>query len=414
MPSIDINLGHPGANKIVETLSSINGRGYIRFQKQCLIYHVSLNEIEDISEHTEMVKIFAFDESQKRARYSYIFVNEYINLEMARYFLLRPELQNYKHRVWTDLVNSDVHHPDKTQPRAYGFKLNYFCYYCIEGEEGIGSLDKVFDNPAAIKTVEEIFPDVTNNFNGHVMRITAPPAPPLVLISPSKSNPKVNIIQGQQKTILEGIAGKYNFTYSLYSSPGGSTGFKLANGSWSGVMGEILNGKADIGLSVAISYDRNEIADFTASVFYAFLVLVSTKPIPFFEWQAIFYPFKDTAWVALITSTILTLYLYQFLHNKSLPLEVPSRKKWKSKLEIIKEIKTEKMTDFNAFYMTVGSLLEQGIQIKISIKYQVSSEIDKSNCNAEINNIFLSQAFHFDLTRCLLECLQRSGCFSAS
>lgn len=274
--------------------------------------------------------------------------------------MLQPELKNYKHRVWTDIVNSDFHNPDANQPGEYGFKFYHFCYYCADGEEGIGSFDKIYETPTEIQTMEEVFPDVTKNFQKHVLKITAPPAPPLVLIIPSKSNPKVNAIHGQQKAILEGIANKHNFTYTLYSAPGGSTGSKLPNGSWSGVMGEILNGRADIGLSVAIAYDRSEIADFTVSVFYAFLVLVSTKPIPFFEWEAIFYPFKATAWLALIAATVLTLYLYQYLHNKALPLEVPSRKRWKSKQEIRQEIKKERMTNFNAFYMTVGSLLEQG------------------------------------------------------
>jgi len=60
-----------------------------------------------------------------------------------------------------------------------------------------------------------------------------------------------------------------------------------------------------------------QVADFTVSAYYGFLVLVSTKPSPFFEWKAIFYPFQTRAWLAIIASTLLTVLAYRFFLNSA-------------------------------------------------------------------------------------------------
>jgi hypothetical protein len=347
----------------VEKLNTKTGRGQIRYQKQCFLYAISLHEFKPEKETSEFISIFNHTESNRRARYSYILVTEYVQNNAARDFLKHPQLKNYPHRAWTDIVPLDLYHPDEHLPRRSSFTFYFYCYYCKHGQEGISSTGHVYENPTDISNLQEVFPDVTSNLMGRKLKVTAPPAPPLVLISPSKSNPKENTIQGQQQHILEGMATKYNFTYSLFTSH--QTGSKLPNGTWTGVMGEILYGRADIGLSVATAYDRNEIADFTSSVFYAFLVLVSTKPVPVFEWEAIFYPFKDTAWLALIGSMLVTFFLYQYFHNHALQYEVPFRQRWRSRFEMLAEIRRQLMTNFKTFYMTVGSMLEQGDTLKL-------------------------------------------------
>lgn len=233
----------------------------VRYGKHCLIYEVFLRGRKH---NYQDLEAFLIPESQERATNSYIIVNEKYNLEGAEKFLLEPKLKNYRYRIWLNVVS----HKDLT-----AFSFSYFCFYCNDGKRGVISTGKIYHEAVDLQNEKELFPDVTINLNGHTLRITAPPAPPLVLITPSKTDSKKYEIHGQQENIVYDIAGKYNFTCHFYPVPGGSTGSKLPNGTWNGVMGEILYEKADIGLTVATAYERRNIADFTVSVFYAFLVV---------------------------------------------------------------------------------------------------------------------------------------------
>lgn len=58
---------------------------------------------------------------------------------------------------------------------------------------------------------------------------------------------------------------KFNFTYNIFVSTGedgnfggGGTGFQLANGTWIGVTGDLISGKADIGLVTSNTPKRSK------------------------------------------------------------------------------------------------------------------------------------------------------------
>lgn len=329
-----------------------------RFLEQCIVYIIRpdlvkptiLNSIETIFTRTDLIS---------RSENSYIFLSNYLYPNLARKFLRSPHLKHFKYRVWTDLIppRKIYNHHQLNQSESnekIKFHFTNFCFFCAHsgGKAGLIKSAKLYLTAGEILTRAEIFPDVFKDFEGATLKVTAPIAPPLVVILPSHKNSATNTIQGMEANILNSIAGKFNFSSQLYTSPGGLTGAILPNGTWTGIMGEILNGKADMGLSIATSYDRNKEASFTTSVFDAFLVLVSVKPSPIFYWIAIFYPFTVTTWCALIFSIGFTIYFFKRIHDAALKAENPRKIKITGK--------DEKINFFRAFYLTFGSLVEQG------------------------------------------------------
>lgn len=320
----------------------------VKHNKQCIIYEVYVGESSQ--DDQQLPHYFSLRQLQQQGLDSYIFVNGGRHPERSAEFLMQTDLKSYPHRtlVTTKLFPESRHNYE-------GISFSYFCFYCRDGgTAALVPMGKVYGSPGEVNSISEIFPDVVNDLNGHTLRVTAPPAPPLALITPSKLGKNMFEIQGQQRNILYDISRQFNFSCYLYPVPGGSTGSELPNGTWNGVMGEILYGRADIGLTVSTSYERKDIADFTVPVFYAFLVLVSTK-LPVFEWQSIFYPFKSQVWSAIVVSTIGTLFLFKCVHNRSFLLENTKRQKPSTQSNTSFKI----LSCFEAFYLTVGSLLEQ-------------------------------------------------------
>ena len=55
-----------------------------------------------------------------------------------------------------------------------------------------------------------------------------------------------------------------SFEYELYMAPDGQYGEQDENGNWNGIMGELVNRKADIGLgAISVMAERESVIDFT-------------------------------------------------------------------------------------------------------------------------------------------------------
>ncbi|CAG7673170.1 unnamed protein product, partial [Allacma fusca] len=53
------------------------------------------------------------------------------------------------------------------------------------------------------------------------------------------------IFSGSNFAIIDSSSKKYNFTYDLEAPKGKSPGSKLKNGTWTGMLADVYNGKAD-------------------------------------------------------------------------------------------------------------------------------------------------------------------------
>ncbi|XP_021946694.1 uncharacterized protein LOC110844724 [Folsomia candida] len=121
-------------------------------------------------------------------------------------------------------------------------------------------------------------------------------------------------ISGNHYKVLESGALRFNFTYSLEISEGKSTGVKLGNGSWSGMMNDITEGACDIALVIAVTENRMKAADFTTPMGVSHLIFVSTVPFKSVSNVALLTPLHYKVWIFIgIAFTFQTLGIYLML-----------------------------------------------------------------------------------------------------
>ena len=100
--------------------------------------------------------------------------------------------------------------------------------------------------------------------------------------------------------IFNSIAKQLNFTYSIAMSRDRNWGsLNKENGEWNGIIRDIVDGEADIGVAfLTITKTRSEATDFMIpfySVLYGFFISKESS----YSWTAYFEPFTYNAWIAL-------------------------------------------------------------------------------------------------------------------
>lgn len=85
------------------------------------------------------------------------------------------------------------------------------------------------------RILPQLFPDMTSSHFGRPIRMSCPMVKFRIEIEWSASQGKYQLKRGYYKYWLDEAMKKFNFTPDVfYSSSGGSTGVRLANGTWSG------------------------------------------------------------------------------------------------------------------------------------------------------------------------------------
>lgn len=107
-----------------------------------------------------------------------------------------------------------------------------------------------------------------------------------------RQNPKSGTwesTRGIFKFPFDHLKYKYNFTPEYFpSSGGGGTGHKSKNGSWDGVVGDVLSGRADLGLSLGDTFHRHEVIGYTIPLSYPTLVFATGVPQPQYCWKSVY------------------------------------------------------------------------------------------------------------------------------
>ncbi|CAG7726603.1 unnamed protein product [Allacma fusca] len=89
--------------------------------------------------------------------------------------------------------------------------------------------------------------NVINLRNRHI-RISGSKGPPYCDVRTENGR---KIFSGAAFSIIDFSSKKYNFTYDLEAPKGKSTGIKLKNGTWTGMLADVYHGKADITITTA-------------------------------------------------------------------------------------------------------------------------------------------------------------------
>ncbi|XP_019408175.1 PREDICTED: glutamate receptor ionotropic, delta-2 [Crocodylus porosus] len=188
-----------------------------------------------------------------------------------------------------------------------------------------------------------------NNMRGVVLRVVTVLEEPFVMVSENVLG-KPKKYQGFSIDVLEALANYLGFKYEIYVAPDHKYGSPQEDGSWNGLIGELVFKRADIGISaLTITPDRENVVDFTTRYMdYSVGVLLrkAEKTVDMFACLA---PFDLSLW-ACIAGTVLLVGLLVYLLNWLNP----------PRLQMGSMTST---TLYNSMWFVYGSFVQQGGEV---------------------------------------------------
>jgi len=113
--------------------------------------------------------------------------------------------------------------------------------------------------------------------------------------------------RGVDMDVINLLMTRYNFSVTLMpSSNGGGTG-RLINGTWTGSVGDIYYGRADIGTPVAMTSERYSFVSYTKPYASTLLTFVVANPTRYYAWKSVYRPLGCDTWLMLAVCTVITL-----------------------------------------------------------------------------------------------------------
>ncbi|ROT77000.1 olfactory ionotropic receptor IR4 [Penaeus vannamei] len=169
-------------------------------------------------------------------------------------------------------------------------------------------LSRVRNHPDTFRFTEEVSLVVTG---GHW--------PPHLLVTEGEE-PGTFSMEGPMFSLLEALAEAMNFSYTLTRPPDGYWGAPLANGTWTGMVGQIhrkllpltsrgrvLPQEADLALGpFALTEARAEAATMTKAVFFDKLCIIGGGGRPESDPWGFLLPLAPAVWLALLLGMLLT------------------------------------------------------------------------------------------------------------
>ncbi|KAK3879795.1 hypothetical protein Pcinc_015668 [Petrolisthes cinctipes] len=157
-------------------------------------------------------------------------------------------------------------------------------------------------NPQTFSIWESLFPDRFPNTcqaTFHLCSWTAD-KPLLYLKSPD------NKIVGVQMNMIEQLANKLNFSYTLSHPPVDEMWGVMENGKWLGLLGMLHRGECNFTLnSFFTSIERNKAFSMSYNIIQDYVKIFMRVPAPLAEWANLVKPFSLLIWGLLVTATIL-------------------------------------------------------------------------------------------------------------
>ncbi|KAG7160557.1 Glutamate receptor ionotropic, delta-2-like 5 [Homarus americanus] len=112
-------------------------------------------------------------------------------------------------------------------------------------------------------------------------------------------------ITGPLANLMDAVAHSLNFTYKIVTPPDGTYGAHSANGSWSGMMGQVVRKEADVSLGpFAISWKRNQAVDFAHHYLFDYGSMIKSKGLPEIDPWGFLFPLQPKVWAALLAGLL--------------------------------------------------------------------------------------------------------------
>ncbi|GFS34637.1 lig_chan-Glu_bd domain-containing protein [Trichonephila inaurata madagascariensis] len=127
------------------------------------------------------------------------------------------------------------------------------------------------------------------------IRVASLSGDPIIVFNRTSSGTSLSGIEGK---LLETLASALNFRYEIVSPDDGQWGTMKADGNWSGIIGMVAKGEADMGLSyLAITENRNKVVDFSSPYYVIDRAFVTDQPGLLPKYAVFLYPFKLRVWL---------------------------------------------------------------------------------------------------------------------
>lgn len=195
--------------------------------------------------------------------YKQIFINlghdYFIFLNMSPSLLIRNKSETVKHnlRRIKRMLFLDVNETF--------VQLSYtFCLYCLPKDTV-----QFVNLEETSQSKERYFPNHFSNLQNYVFRVT-------LSNGCSKQDEETITKNWREFYFLRMLGQKLNFSFHFIEKwQKFSYGVPTSNGAWSGIVGHIVSGHADLSGAVAMTWERNSVLEFTSSLFYIWLTFTT-------------------------------------------------------------------------------------------------------------------------------------------
>ncbi|XP_049867277.1 glutamate receptor ionotropic, kainate glr-3 [Pectinophora gossypiella] len=168
-----------------------------------------------------------------------------------------------------------------------------------------------------------LFADKTTNLKNEVLNVVYLDHVPSVVVMKSNETSKIG---GIEIEILNTIAKKMNFDPKLYQPDNlelHKWGQKQANGSFSGLLGEMVNGHADVALgNLQYTPYHLELTDLSIPYTSQCWTFLTPEALTDNSWKTLILPFKLYMWIAVLLVLLITGAIFYGLARFYMNLQV--------------------------------------------------------------------------------------------
>ncbi|XP_063859240.1 glutamate receptor ionotropic, delta-1-like [Scylla paramamosain] len=130
---------------------------------------------------------------------------------------------------------------------------------------------------------------------GAVVTVTAEHWRPYTIVAPGGEG--CQRVSGPMGAILAVLAHTLNFTCRVVSPPDAVWGSQLPNGSWTGMIGQVVRQEVDLGLGpFGMIYSRTKAVDFSTLISFEARSILSRKGTPEINPWGFLFPLTGTVW----------------------------------------------------------------------------------------------------------------------
>ncbi|XP_023229973.1 glutamate receptor ionotropic, delta-1-like [Centruroides sculpturatus] len=141
------------------------------------------------------------------------------------------------------------------------------------------------------------------------------------------------IIDGQLFNIFNTILKSIGFRYELVTPIPNRFDGKDKNGTRTGMVGQLVNQKADMGfVTIFLTYDRSQVVDYSSHTVFMRVLFVLKRPEAIFDWMSLIKPFSFEIWIAIFITVVILGFVLQKVLEREVNMEGKPSLWTKSKL----------------------------------------------------------------------------------